>query len=160
MFTKPCVACGEVKPFADFYAEKGMKDGYRNDCKRCNLARAKARYDSGAAVARAKAWRKANPERARQSQRRHHERNRERIQKRQWAQRHQVPHDQIDHWWALRDAPCAICKRTDESLHFDHDHATNLGRGWLCGRCNRGLGMYLDDPALLRAAAQYLEGGR
>jgi hypothetical protein len=40
---------------------------------------------------------------------------------------------------------------------IDHDHKTGRVRGILCHRCNLLIGMGLDDPDLLRAAASYLE---
>jgi hypothetical protein len=51
---------------------------------------------------------------------------------------------------------CMICLRT-ENLVADHCHATLKLRAVLCSRCNTGLGAFLDDPAMLRAAATYLE---
>jgi len=58
---------------------------------------------------------------------------------------------------------CAICGRMDwpgKGPHLDHDHDTGKVRGILCGPCNNGLGNFADDPARLRAAADYLEGAR
>lgn len=57
---------------------------------------------------------------------------------------------------------CAIC-RTDtwpgrhNRPHTDHNHVTGRVRGILCTLCNNGLGNFGDDPARLRAAADYLE---
>lgn len=61
---------------------------------------------------------------------------------------------------------CAICRRPETALNskgaprtrlnVDHDHITGQNRGLLCVRCNMGLGSFADDPALLRAAANYL----
>ena len=54
---------------------------------------------------------------------------------------------------------CAICKQqcqTKKSLSVDHDHETGRVRGLLCNRCNRALGMFRDDAALIFRAAQYL----
>lgn len=54
-----------------------------------------------------------------------------------------------------RTGPCEICSKQG-SLCFDHDHATGLFRGWLCHACNKGIGHFRDNPALLLKAAQYL----
>jgi hypothetical protein len=50
---------------------------------------------------------------------------------------------------------CAICN-TEGKLVVDHDHGTGKIRGMLCHHCNRGLGHFRDDPALLDFAVQYL----
>jgi hypothetical protein len=66
-----------------------------------------------------------------------------------------------DAFLALRTAQggaCAICRAPGLSmLSIDHDHTTGKVRGLLCGTCNFMVGHGKDDPALLRAAADYLE---
>lgn len=56
---------------------------------------------------------------------------------------------------------CAICGATPapgKKLNRDHSHeGVGVPRGLLCWRHNRGVEMFGDDPALLRAAAAYLE---
>ena len=51
---------------------------------------------------------------------------------------------------------CEICGEQDPALHIDHDHSTGNVRGLLCANCNRGLGMFRDDPGILRKAIEYL----
>ena len=64
---------------------------------------------------------------------------------------------------AAQDGRCAICGTTDPGgrwgtrFAIDHCHETNRVRGLLCGRCNVMLGNAKDEPARLRAAADYLE---
>ncbi len=58
---------------------------------------------------------------------------------------------------------CATCgkkrKKDGPNLAVDHCHRTGKIRGILCTRCNeRLLTAAGDDPALLRRAADYLEG--
>jgi hypothetical protein len=63
---------------------------------------------------------------------------------------------------------CALCGnppkpggiRAASRLHLDHDHETGKPRQLLCNTCNQGLGYLKDDPALLRAAADYIERHR
>ncbi len=54
---------------------------------------------------------------------------------------------------------CQLCGR-EADLHTDHCHTTRLFRGLLCSTCNTGLGKFGDDPAKLRAAADYLEAAQ
>ena len=51
---------------------------------------------------------------------------------------------------------CAICGHQSD-LVVDHCHETTLVRALLCGTCNSGLGHFKDDPARMRAAADYIE---
>jgi len=53
---------------------------------------------------------------------------------------------------------CAICgrKESDFRLAIDHNHETGANRGLLCSNCNRGLGLFADDPARIDKAAVYL----
>jgi hypothetical protein len=58
---------------------------------------------------------------------------------------------------AYRDGKsCAVCG-SDERLGIDHCHETGVVRGVLCHWCNTALGLAKDDPATLRALANYLE---
>ena len=55
---------------------------------------------------------------------------------------------------------CALCGqkcKSGRSLAVDHCHTTGTVRGLLCGNCNRGLGMFQDDPELMRRAASNVQ---
>lgn len=53
---------------------------------------------------------------------------------------------------------CAICGRAPvgRRLDIDHCHRSLQVRGLLCSSCNRGLGLFGDDPERLAAAIRYL----
>lgn len=56
---------------------------------------------------------------------------------------------------------CGICEKSMDFLAkdtcLDHDHATGLVRGILCGRCNLGIGHLKDNTEVLHRAISYLE---
>lgn len=56
---------------------------------------------------------------------------------------------------------CAICAgsndTSDRSLALDHNHTSKKVRGFLCGRCNKGIGLFKDSKQLLTNAIVYLE---
>jgi hypothetical protein len=65
--------------------------------------------------------------------------------------------------WQEQGGLCAICVRPmlrrhrhNRAAHLDHDHVTKKVRAWLCGRCNTGIGLFGEDPALLDKARRYV----
>ena len=52
--------------------------------------------------------------------------------------------------------PCQCCGRAPARLFLDHDHRTELFRGWLCRECNSGLGFLGDGAQGVAQALMYL----
>lgn len=57
----------------------------------------------------------------------------------------------------IRNNMCDICSKQVKSLHVDHDHSTGKIRGYLCGSCNRGIGLLQDKSSVMIKAANYLK---
>lgn len=72
-----------------------------------------------------------------------------------------TPED-YDEIFKAQNGVCAICSNppgtgpSSKYLHVDHSHKTGVVRALLCDFCNRGLGIFRDDPDILMAAAAYL----
>jgi len=75
----------------------------------------------------------------------------------------------VDRLYVEQKGLCAICDAPGGHptgpdpktvLHTDHDHTTHEIRSLLCFNCNAMLGSSRDNPAVLRAAADYIERHR
>lgn len=65
-----------------------------------------------------------------------------------------------------QDYKCYLChsegfligkNNHNEKLAVDHDHETGKVRKLLCHNCNRALGLFKDNPEIMRKAASYVE---
>jgi len=160
---KKCSKCGELKPFDNFYKAKGMRDGYRSDCKTCNLAAKVARNAADPEVnrRRVKRWQQENPDRYRARLDAYKQSGKKKISDRKshLKRKFGLTQAEYDELLELQDGGCAICGELPGervSLHVDHDHLTGEVRGIVCVRCNNALGLFREDPALLTEAAHYL----
>jgi len=65
---------------------------------------------------------------------------------------------------ARRNAPpkqnhCECCHK-NKKLELDHLHGTATFRGWICGKCNTGIGMLGDTLESILRGAVYLENDK
>jgi fructose-1,6-bisphosphatase len=65
--------------------------------------------------------------------------------------------DQFNDLMSKQEGKCAICNIMMVRLSVDHDHVTGKVRGLLCPTCNRAIGMFKDNPLIMRSAANYIE---
>jgi len=142
---RTCRTCHEEKPLEEsFYRTPKGVDGFFSTCKKCHNQRVstrrreRTREDPAAATAR----------------------NR----RTSLRQLYGITPEDFDRMMEDQGGVCRICGNAQEGgnqnaakLHVDHCHETGKVRGLLCTCCNTALGKFRDDPALLRAAADYLE---
>ena len=96
---------------------------------------------------RVRAWQKANPTR-------HAAKTTAHYRKKKYG----VEPEQLNAMLEAQNNSCAICIQPFlKTPNVDHCHAHGHVRGILCGPCNRGLGMFEDNPQRLLAAANYLQ---
>lgn len=147
---KACKLCLQEKPLEDFGRRKTGKDGRKAICKEC-VKSSTSPEDIAKRKEAANRWRKENGDKARARGRRWHHRH----PKAKLGLTTEEYEDLLDY----QEGKCAICSRLpgeDRRLALDHDHRNGMLRGLLCSNCNRGLGVFNDNPALLLKAIMYL----
>lgn len=114
---------------------------------------------------RARKYYAADPEKYRADRRKYYAANAEkrRAARREWvtANREKVCKANRKYWGhptPTRPMP-ELCERDcgRKAAHLDHCHITGAFRGWLCRRCNLGIGLLGDTAEDLRAGLKYLE---
>ena len=135
---------------------------------------------------RAAAYRRANPEKAREISRRanakrrkdpaklisireyqkvYRERNSNVLAAKERERKFGISHAEYAELHQRQGGVCAICKKPEtatrngkvKSLAVDHCHTTGRIRGLLCADCNTGIGKLKEDRNIFLAAIQYLE---
>lgn len=140
METKECGTCREVLPITSYY--RSSRDGYMPHCKHCTIEKQEA---SIRRKGKEFSWAKSKST----------------YVKRLYKITLQEYHDRLE----KQNGKCGICQTNIESkpgyisnsAHLDHCHTTGQLRGFLCVRCNQGLGNFMDNPLLLKRAVKYLK---
>ena len=144
--TKACRKCGGIKPLREFSLSRKATETtnavYRSDCKVCCSARAMQ-------------WFQDNPGRTSANRRKFN-----------LAKNYGISLEEYNDLLRKQGSVCAICGQDEPSAHgrtgkqfrlaVDHCHDTGVVRGLLCQKCNRAVGLFGDDPILLRKAISYL----
>lgn len=150
--TRICTICNQTKHVYAFGSGKRSRGGRRNQCKSCLNAQHHTRVDSAQNYAYIKQYRARHP-----MKRRGYNLKRD----------YGITLEQYNTMLAAQNGACKICENTSpgtrsQSVNFsvDHCHKTKRIRGLLCTSCNRGIGHFKDDPALMRRAADYLSSAK
>lgn len=140
-----CTKCEQVKALAEFNFSQ-QRQQYLIYCKACLVAKNRASFQRNG--------RRPTPERSEYLRRWYHEKGRARFLERKYG----ITDEAYTALLEEQCQRCAICLGTDSNmkLSVDHDHQTGAVRGLLCRACNMGVGIFNEDPAALRRAADYL----
>lgn len=136
--TKRCSKCGQLRSAADFSRDRRARDGMHCICQPCRRVRARAKYKAQNEI-------------------------RERYRRAHIRRTYDLTPAQYDAMVAAQNGACAICcnrLETGRGTNVDHCHVTGRVRSILCMTCNIAIGGARDDPALLRAMADYVEQHR
>ena len=124
---KVCSICKETKPLSAFYKDTKGKLGVQSRCKDCNKTYAKR----GDYKLKAK--------------------------QRSLMRRYGIEACDFDRMLSSQNYQCGLCRLDASVLVVDHCHNTGTVRKLLCNPCNTGLGLFKDNPDLMRKAAEYVE---
>lgn len=142
--------------------EHDAQGGFRPErCPPCRTARKREKDRE-----KAKRWREANPERAREHWNKHNRKQLAdpvfRAYKRDLELKrvYGITRAELDALIESQGGKCAICGGDPNGpgtrLHIDHCHDSKRIRGLLCAKCNTAIGLLDDDPVRADALASYL----
>lgn len=132
-----CSGCQKLLETSNFSIKSGSKRGYHYKCKKCHNDYVRNK------------WYPKNSEKQKESSRLWKENNKTKC----LAKKYNCSEELIQS--LLYVGSCQICGSC-EDLNIDHCHNTNIVRGILCGRCNKGIGLMLDNIDILKKAIDYL----
>lgn len=139
-----CNTCFRYLSYALFCKHDTSPDGLSYYCRDCKSEQYKRRYTPHPRVKLTSAQLKHN------------------AWQRDLMREYGISHEQYQCLVVKSGGVCGICQepfndKPTHAMHIDHCHETGRVRGLLCARCNRGLGLFRDNPRFLRNAAGYVE---
>lgn len=154
MDTKNCSSsdCDEINPqiLQNFHKKTNTRDGLNSQCKSCISKYNKMR------------WKVDPKHRERIYSYRDKNKNFKKYQRDYNLEKlYGITQAEYEALLARQNGGCAVCgefiPHRGPHMPIDHDHETGLVRGIVCNKHNRGIGLFNDNPDLLRSAAEYLE---
>lgn len=139
---KKCPRCGKLLEDSEFYVQKSgrHKGKLTSWCKKCCSKQSAERY-------------KNNIEKCREEHRNWVNKNKDKVAFTKAKSAYGITKEEYDS--LIRK--CQICG-SEKNLVIDHSHQSGRIRGMLCNSCNKGLGFFRDNPALLERASDYVLG--
>jgi Autographiviridae endonuclease VII len=128
--------------------------------KKAEYAKEYRRVNRQKIAAQRKARREADPERARENNRKWRKNNQRSVKNSYLKKKYGVTLEWYEEVLELQGGVCAICEGPPNSKNgyysVDHCHKSGWTRGLLCSNCNSGIGNLRDDPDLVVKAGNYL----
>ena len=153
MMTNLCSKCKQEKPVSEFGKAKEKKNGLKSNCKECCNKTSKASFSK-------------NKDKYYAKQKDYAVKNSKEIgsYKRDWhfKNKYNLSLEELNAMKVAQNFCCKLCGKHEletprQSLCVDHCHKTNKVRGLLCESCNQALGLFYDNPEVIRKAAEYIE---
>jgi hypothetical protein len=179
MKEKECTKCGEFKEIKFFEFRKDTNK-YRSQCRQCHKGYSRLKADKQREVKEdlakgLKTCGKCKKVKSvknyhldannatkltswcKQCKKKYQKENIEQIKKTTALRRYGVSGKEYEN--LMSSDSCSICKKFFSRLVkpvIDHCHSTGRVRGLICYKCNLGLGLFFDDPKILKEAIKYL----
>ncbi len=136
---KRCGRCNISKRLTEFHRCSREKCGYQQWCKECRKAQ--------------------NPEKRKQYFRDFYHNNTDKYLRSFYQRKYGISLAEYRRMEAEQGGVCYLCRSpcaTGRRLAVDHDHKTGSVRALLCGNCNKAIGCFKEDAALMERAIAYL----
>lgn len=159
-FELPCIKCGGIRDKEHSYCSSCMtqytKERFISQkfCAKCKIVK-NLPYCSYCASCK----KEIRKEKYNKDLDKSREYNRERYHLTRKYSKYGMSKEDYEKLLSSQDGVCAICKtkcEVNNRLSIDHDHVTLQIRGLLCAHCNKGLGLFKDNPDILEGAAKYI----
>ena len=133
-----CSGCQQMLPLSAFGLSTTRKRGVQSRCKECQKNRYRERYRSDDEFRERRKAATIRNKRVR------------------FQGMYGITYEDFQAEVESQNGHCLICDRDDDPLVPDHCHNGGGFRGAICGRCNKGIGQFADNPQWLARASSYL----